>query len=65
MPADTLLKDVKDKLAANPKLSVEFPVPKRIPTFEFRMPTEAEKTSNVYQTLQNARKPPKKDEGEK
>lgn len=59
MPNDTLIKDVKDKIVTKASIASAIPLPKRDTTIVFRAPTDAERNSNVYQTLQNARKPPK------
>lgn len=59
MPNDTLLKDVQDKISTNASIEALMPLPKKVNTVIFHTPTEAERNSNAYKTLQLARNPPK------
>lgn len=62
MPNDVLLKDVQDKLAGSSGKSIQIlmPVPKPEKKVVFRAITDKERTSEAYNTLQNARKEARK-----
>lgn len=64
MPNDTLLKDVQDKILKGVSIEAVMPLPKQETTVTFRAPTEAERNSNIYETLKAARKPPKAEKEE-